>query len=99
MLKSITEKTWAEHSISISQYSTIQKDLFCQLARSELNSIEKIISKALIDSVISHGEFAVAFNEEQNYRILKDSIRAKDDQLGDIESDRLIDHRKKIRQN
>ena len=69
------------------------------LARSELNSIEKIISQALIDSVISHGEFAVAFNEEQNYRILKDSIRAKGDQLGDIERDRLIDHRKKIGQN
>ena len=64
-----------------------------------MNSIEKIISKALIDSVISHGEFAVAFKEEQNYHILKDSIRAKDDQLGDIERDRLIDHRKKIGQN
>ena len=37
------------------------------LARSKLNNIEKIISIALIDPDISHGEFTLVINEEQNF--------------------------------
>ena len=33
-------------------------------------------------------------NEEQNYFRLKENIRAKDDQLSNIERDRLIKHSK-----
>ena len=38
------------------------------LARSKLNSIEKIISKAFIDNKISHENFTTIFNEEKNYQ-------------------------------
>ena len=38
-------------------------------------------------------------NEEQNYFRLKESIRAKGDQLSDIERDRLIEHGKRVGQN
>ena len=47
------------------------------LAGSKLNNIEKIISKALIDSDISYDEFTLVINEEQNYFRLKRNIRAK----------------------
>ena len=36
------------------------------LAKSVLNSIDVLISKALIDSVISHGEFVLINNELKN---------------------------------
>ena len=66
------------------------------MVRSKLNGLEKIISKALIDSDISHDEFTQAINEEQNYFRPKESIKAKDNQLGDIEWGRLVKHGKRI---
>ena len=45
------------------------------LARSKLNSIEIKISETLINSEISHEDFTVIINEEENYRELKESIR------------------------
>ena len=60
-----------------------------------MNSIEKIISKALIDSDISHEELRLVIKEEQNYLRLKESIQKKDSQLDDIERDRLIEHGKR----
>ena len=35
-------------------------------------------------------------NEEQNHFRLKESVRAKDNQQGDIEGDKLIKHGKRI---
>lgn len=64
------------------------------LARSKLNSIEKIISNTLIDSDISRDQFTPVINEEQNYFRQRESIRWKDDQSGDIERDRSIEHSK-----
>ena len=54
--------------------------------RCKLDSIEKIISKALLDSNISHEEFLLV-----NYLRLKKSIMTKDNQLGDIEMNIGID--------
>ena len=67
----------------------------------EVNEIaqKKIISKALADSNINYGEFTIVISEEQNCFRSKESIRAKDDQLDDIEWDRLIEHSKRIGQN
>ena len=46
------------------------------LARSKLDSIESKISRALINTQISHEEFMTVINEERNYRELKkESIR------------------------
>ena len=61
-------------------------------ARSKLISIVKIIFKWLSDAEISHGEFTLGSNEEENYYKLEDSIRIKNNQRGDIEIDRLIEH-------
>ena len=66
------------------------------LARSKLNSIEEIIPKLLIDFDSSHEKFILVINEEQNWFRFLESIRAKSDQLSDIEWDRLIEHGKRI---
>ena len=64
-----------------------------------MNSIEKVISKALIDSDISHEEFMPVMNEKQNYFRLKQSIITKDSQLNDIGRDRLIGYDKRVEVN
>ena len=45
------------------------------LTKSKLNSIETLISQALIDLEISHEEFKTFFNNEENYRRLKEDIK------------------------
>ena len=55
------------------------------LARSQLNSIESAISKALIDNEVSHKDFTTIINEERNYHELKESIIMIKSQKNDIE--------------
>ena len=55
------------------------------LTRSQLNSIESAISKALIDNEISHEDFTTIINEERNYHELKESIIMIKSQKNDIE--------------
>ena len=45
------------------------------LARSKLNSIEKKISRALMDNGISHEDYMTILDEEKKYQELKESIR------------------------
>ena len=45
------------------------------LAESKLNSIETLMSQALIDLEISHEEFKTIFNEKGKYEQMKESIR------------------------
>ena len=44
------------------------------LAKGKLNSIETLISQALMDLEISHAEYKTIINEEENYRRLKENI-------------------------
>ena len=64
------------------------------LARSKLNSIESKISEALINNEISHEDFMTIFNEEKNYRELKESIRLINSQKYDVEKISLIEGNK-----
>ena len=52
------------------------------LARNKLNSTEGKISKALINNQISHEDFITIFNEERNYRELKERFRMMKGQEG-----------------
>ena len=61
-----------------------------------MNSTEKLIFKALIDSDNSKKRFMLVIDEDQNYLILKENIRIKDSQLGEIERNRLIKHNRRI---
>ena len=67
------------------------------LARSKLNSIERKISKALMDSEITHEDFETIINEEKKYRELKESIRMMNSQRSDAEKFNLIKEGKKNR--
>ena len=45
------------------------------LAKSKLNSIETLVSQALIDIEISHEEFIATLNEKDKYEKMKEDIR------------------------
>ena len=45
------------------------------LTKSKLNSIESLISQALIDMDISHKEFITILNEKDKYEKMKENVR------------------------
>ena len=45
------------------------------MAKSKLNSIEIIVSQALIDMEISHEEFIAIFKEKGKYEKMKENVR------------------------
>ena len=47
------------------------------LAKSKLNSIDTLISQALIDMDISHEEFITILNEKDRYEMMKEYLRNK----------------------
>ena len=49
------------------------------LAKSKLNSIETLISQALIDMEISHEKFITILNEKHKYERMKDILRSKNE--------------------
>ena len=66
------------------------------LATSKLNSIETLISQALIDVEISHEEFKTIVNEKENYRRLKGNIKMM---KSNDEKDELSENKKNIRKS
>ena len=53
------------------------------LAKSKLNSIETLISQALIDMEISHEEYITILKEKDKYERTKDNLRSDDENLWD----------------
>ena len=49
------------------------------LAKSKLNSIENLVSQALINMEISHEEFVAILKEKDKYEKMKDSLRSKNE--------------------
>ena len=49
------------------------------LAKSKLNSIETLISKALIDMEISLEEFVTILQENDKYEKMKENLRSKNE--------------------
>ena len=49
------------------------------LAKSKLNSIETLISQALIDMEISHEEFITILKEKDKYEKMKDNLRSENE--------------------
>ena len=47
------------------------------LAKGKLNSIETLISQALIDMDISHEEFVTILKEKDKYEKMKDNLRSE----------------------
>ena len=51
------------------------------LAKSKLNSIETLVSKALIDMEISHKEFVTILKEKDKYEKIKENVRNVSEKL------------------
>ena len=49
------------------------------LAKSKLNSMETLISQALIDMDISHEEFVTILKEKDKYEKMKDNLRRENE--------------------
>ena len=54
-------------------------DKILMLAKSKLNSIETLISQALIDMEISHEEFITILKEKDKYEKMKDNLRSENE--------------------
>ena len=54
------------------------------LAKNKLNSIEALISQALIDMDISHEEFITILKEKDKYEMMKDNLRSENGELYEI---------------
>ena len=54
------------------------------LVKSKLNSIDTLISQALIDMDISHEEFITIFKEKGRYETMKDNLRNKNGESFEI---------------
>ena len=70
------------------------------LDRSKLNSIETLVSQALIVLESSHEEYITNANEEENYRTLKENNKIINsyDELNE-EEDKRIKNNENIRKN
>ena len=66
------------------------------LARSKLNTIEALISQALINNESSHEDSVTIINGEENYGELKENIRMMKSQRSDTEKNILIEEDKRI---
>ena len=51
------------------------------LAKSKLNSIETLVSQALIDLEVSHEEFITIFKEKDKYEKMKENLRNVSEKL------------------
>ena len=49
------------------------------LPKSKLNSIETLVSQALIDVETSHEEFITILNKKDKYEKIKDNLRSKNE--------------------
>ena len=54
------------------------------LAKSKLNSIEILISQALIDMDISHEELITILKEKDRYEMMKENLRSENEELYEI---------------
>ena len=59
-------------------------DKILMLAKSKLNSIETLISQALIDMDIRHEEFITILNEKEKYENMKDNLRTENEKSYEI---------------
>ena len=65
--------------LSITRNKKKKHDKILMLARSKLNSIETLISQALIDLEISHEEFVTSFSEKDKYEKMKENMRSENE--------------------
>ena len=65
--------------LNITRNKKKKHDKILMLAKSKLNSIETLISQALIDMEISHEEFITILKEKDKYEKMKDKLRSENE--------------------
>ena len=70
--------------LNITRNKKKKHDKVLMLAKSKLNSIETLISQALIDMDISHEEFITILKEKDRYEMMKDNLRNKNGESYEI---------------
>ena len=65
--------------LNITRNKKKKHDKILMLAKSKLNSIETLISQALIDMEISHEEFIAIFKEKDKYEKMKENLRSENE--------------------
>ena len=69
--------------LSLTRNKKIKHDKILILAKSKLNSIENLVSQALIDMEISHEEFIAILKEKDKYEKMKENLRNVTEKLED----------------
>ena len=69
----------AKKLLNITKKKKKKHDKILMLAKSKLNSIETLISQALIDMEISHEEFITTLNEKDKYEKVKNNLISKNE--------------------
>ena len=82
--------------LKITRYKKKNHDKIVMFARSKLNSIETLMSQALIDLETGHEEFKTIINEEESYSRLKENIKMI---KSNDETDELMENNKNITKN
>ena len=62
--------------LSITRSNKKKHDKILMVAKSKLNSIETLVSQALIGMEISHEEFIAIFKEKDKYEKMKENVRS-----------------------
>ena len=65
--------------LNITRNKKKKHDKILMLAKSKLNSIETLISQALIDMEINHEEFITILKEKDKYEKMKDNLRSENE--------------------
>ena len=63
--------------LNITRKKKKKQDKILMLAKSKLNSIETLVSQALIDMEISHEEFITILKEKDKYEKMKENLRSE----------------------
>ena len=64
-------------------------DKILVLAKSKLNSIEGLVSKALIDMEISYEEFITVLEEKEKYEKMKENVKNISEKLGEEKQENM----------
>ena len=70
--------------LNITRNKKKKHDKILMLAKSKLNSIDTLISQALIDMDISHEEFITILKEKDRYEMMKENLKNKNGESYEI---------------
>ena len=72
--------------LNITRNKKKKHDKLLMLAKSKLNSIETLMSQALIDLDISHEEFITILKEKDKYERMKENLRSENEEYKTYET-------------